>query len=232
MKAALLADIHANADALAAVLDAATREEVERYFILGDFVGYYYAATEMWAHLDRIAWSGIRGNHEDMLAQWRAGRNREAIRRRYGSGIEIASAELSDTAIETLLSLPDRRAVEIAGRHALLCHGSPWDPTAYVYPDAGPEIVDRLFGDEMDLVLFGHSHYPSLWRRNGRIAVNPGSVGQPRDRKGGACWALWNTETQDIALRREHYDVSKVVESCRRYDPDNDYLASILSERR
>lgn len=232
MKIGLLADIHANADALAAVVAAARRARVERFFIVGDFVGYYYSAVEMWRMLGALDWIGIRGNHEDMLADWRSARNREPIKRRYGSGIERASAELPADAIEALIGLPTSRVVEQLGRRALLCHGSPWDQEAYVYPDAGTDVVDRLFAAEADIVIFGHSHYAAAWRRGGRWAVNPGSVGQPRDRQGGACWAIWNTVTNEIELRREEYDPSGLVDMCRRIDPENEYLASILLERR
>jgi len=58
--------------------------------------------------------------------------------------------------------------------------------------------------------------------------INPGSVGQPRDRRPGACWALWNTETMKIELRREQYDRTALVEACRRIDPQLPFLVDVL----
>jgi hypothetical protein len=54
-------------------------------------------------------------------------------------------------------------------------------------------------------------------------------VGQPRDRKPGACWAIWDTQADTVVLRREPYDVSGITSECRRRDPDLPYLADVLA---
>jgi predicted phosphodiesterase len=135
VKVALLSDIHANEVALSATLQAAQSEGAEQLVCCGDFVGYYHAPDAMLDLLDRWHWQGIRGNHEDMLERWLGGKDREAIHARYGSGIAIA-ARMPKSAYERLLSLPQRRDLEIDGRRVLLCHGSAWDPDHYVYPTA------------------------------------------------------------------------------------------------
>jgi len=80
-------------------------------------------------------------------------------------------------------------------------------------------------------VVFGHTHYPVLWNVEGRMAVNPGSVGQPRDRIPGACWALWDTDTDEIHLRREMYDAGGLVAECRARDPHLNFIADVLTRR-
>ncbi|HEV8391393.1 MAG TPA: metallophosphoesterase family protein [Dongiaceae bacterium] len=230
MKIALLSDIHANEVALAATLEQARIAGAEQLLCCGDFVGYYHAPEAMLELLDGWSWQGIRGNHEDMLEHWLEGTDRDAVHRRYGSGIAIA-AGLPESARILLLGLPARLELTIDDRQILLCHGSAWDPNHYVYPDASEEERRRMAGGGQDLVVFGHSHYPVVWRIGRTIVVNPGSVGQPRDRKPGACWALWDTRTMEVTLQRTQFDTQTVAERARRIDPHLPYLADVLTRQ-
>jgi putative phosphoesterase len=230
MKVALLSDIHANEVALAATLEQARLQGARQLLCCGDFVGYYHAPETMLALLDEWTWLGIRGNHEAMLDRYLADVDRDAIHRRYGSGIAVA-AQLPEAARARLLGLPPRMELEIDGRRVLLCHGSAWDPDHYVYPDAPEEERRRMASGGEDLVVFGHSHYPALWRIGSTTVVNPGSVGQPRDRKPGACWALWDTRSMVVTLQRTPFDTVLVAERARRVDPHLPYLAEVLTRR-
>ena len=170
----------------------------------------------------------VRGNHEEMLRNWLAGQGQDDIRRRYGTGLAEAARCLTAQQIDDLLSLPLTRDLQIDGRRVLLCHGSPWDLNAYVYPDAADEVSRRMVAGGHDLVVFGHTHYPVVWELGSARVVNPGSVGQPRDRKPGVCWAIWDTQADTVVLRREPYDVSHLTAECCRRDPDLPYLADVL----
>ena len=228
MKIALLSDIHANEVALAAVLREAQVQGAEQLLCCGDFVGYYHAPDAMLALLDDWRWQGIRGNHEEMLGRWLGGMDRDAIHARYGSGLAMA-AQMPEPARARLLELPPRADIEIDGRKVLLCHGSAWDPDHYVYPDAPHEERQRMASGGQDLVVYGHSHYPVVWRIERTMVVNPGSVGQPRDRKPGSCWAIWDTRTMDVTLRRTLFDTRLVADRARRIDPHLPYLADVLT---
>jgi putative phosphoesterase len=230
VKVALLSDIHANEVALSAALQEARRLGAEQLLCCGDFVGYYHAPDAMLALLDDWQWHGIRGNHEDMLEHWLAGMHRDAIHARYGSGIATA-AQMPEPARARLLDLPAQRDLEIDGRRVLLCHGSAWDPDHYVYPDAPDEERRRMASGGQDLVVYGHSHYPVIWRVKRTIVVNPGSVGQPRDRKPGSCWALWDTRSMEVTLQRTIFDTRVVAERARRIDPHLSYLADVLTRQ-
>jgi putative phosphoesterase len=228
MKIALLADIHANGDALEVVLRAAKVAGVDRLFIAGDIVGYYYDVDRVLTLLDDWDCAMVRGNHESMLRDWCSGRGRELIHRKYGSGIELASTQLGDRRCEDLYSLPAAREVCVEDFRILICHGSPWDEELYIYPDAGPATRDRMLAGGQNMVVFGHTHFPVVWRSQRGVVVNPGSVGQQRDRKPGACWALWDLQTHEVELRREQYDTMRLVAECRQRDPHLPYLAEVL----
>lgn len=228
MKVALVSDIHGNAAALSAVLSAASSEGVSGLLCCGDYVGYYYDPGIVLDLLDGWQWHGVRGNHEDMLERWLAGVGREEVVARYGSGLAKA-ARMADERLSQLLSLPKVRALEVDGRRALVCHGAPWDGDAYVYPDAAPELWQRMAASGDDLVVYGHTHYPVVRQVGKTLVVNPGSVGQPRDRRPGACWALWDTDRMNVELRREVYDVDALVARCAVEDPALTSIAQVLT---
>ena len=61
--------------------------------------------------------------------------------------------------------------------------------------------------------------------------VNPGAVGQPRNRQPGAQWALLDTESQKIAHFCEQYDSSEVVMESKKRHPELPYLADVMVRR-
>ncbi|QID16977.1 metallophosphoesterase [Nitrogeniibacter mangrovi] len=133
----MIGDVHSNALALNTVLNAAAQERVDALLITGDLVGYYFSARAVINLLAPWEKFVVRGNHEEMLARLR----REPasggeIRRRYGSGLDIVLAQLSEREVDQLCNLPHPLSLELDGRKILLCHGSPEDLDRYVYPDS------------------------------------------------------------------------------------------------
>lgn len=229
MKLALLGDIHGNADALHAVLEAARGLGVEHLLVTGDLVGYYFAPARVLELLAPWRHHVVRGNHEDMLAEARAdSQAAEAIRKRYGPGIDVALAQLSSEQVEQLCTLPHPLMLDMDGCRILLCHGAPWDVDQYVYPDAAAELVERCGQQAADFVVLGHTHYPMLKALGGTKVVNPGSVGQQRNRQPGAHWALLDTATRELTFRVEPYDTAPLAQQCRQRYPQMPYLADVL----
>ncbi len=229
MKVGLLGDIHANAGALAAVLSAARELGVSRLLVTGDLVGYYFQPDTVLHQLADWPLSIVRGNHEEMLAIARIDAvARESIAQRYGSGIAVALERLSQAHLDWLCGLPHPVEVELEGCRILLCHGSPDKVDRYVYPDAPDVNVGPVAGQRVDLVVSGHTHYPMDRMVDGVRFVNPGSVGQPRNRQRGAHWAIFDTRTRHIQFRQEPYDQEALVAECRRRHPDLPYLAEVL----
>jgi putative phosphoesterase len=229
VKLALLGDIHGNDRALAAVLGAASDANVDRLLVTGDLVGYYFAPAQVLDLLSKWKCDVVSGNHEVMLAASRTDPAYLAtVEARYGSGVRIAMDQLDSRQLEELCALPHRLELEIDGVRILLCHGSPWDLDYYVYPDSAPEMLTRCVSGNFDLIVMGHTHYPMLKEMGKTLLVNPGSVGQPRNRKPGACWALFDTEDRTIELRRESYDSSDLVRECQMRHPELPYLSEVL----
>lgn len=230
MKIAVLSDIHGNYVALKAVLQDISRQGVQECFILGDMVGYYYHPAEvMWLLGESgLKLSMIRGNHERMMTKVLQGElTWKEISRKYGHGLQMAAQQLPKTVLQEILSLPDQRMEEREGVSFLLCHGAPSDMDRYIYPDAPMHQFD--FPDvRTDFVFLGHTHYP-LVRQGGRfLIVNPGSVGQARNRGGLASWCAVNLANNVITMQSTPYDVEAVLQECKRHDPNMPYLQDVL----
>ena len=229
MKIGVLADIHANLPALRATLSAARTAGVERLLIAGDLVGYYYWPAECFDLLAGWPHDMVVGNHEEMLrAVVDDVSALPPIRLRYGSGINVARETLG-ARIAPLLARPSTTRLTIDGREVLLCHGSPSDTDQYVYPDAPESVRREMAVTGAEFVFFGHTHYPVQWQIGYTVVANPGSVGQPRDRRPGAQWLLWDTTAATMVHRREPYDIDRVVRECAARDPGNPYLAAVLT---
>ena len=229
MKLALLGDVHGNHFALEAVLAAARKYGVEQLLITGDLVGYYFWPGEV---LELLApWSSVvvRGNHEDMLV---AARSDPAflsrVDARYGTGLRCAIEQLDAQQLDQLCALPHPLELDIDNCRILLCHGAPWDNDQYVYPDAQPAMLDRCAVQEFDLVVLGHTHYPMRHQIGKTLVVNSGSVGQPRNRKPGAHWAIFDTGDRSLQFHQEAYDSSVLVRECQQRQPELPYLADVL----
>ena len=153
----------------------------------------------------------------------------ESYIRQYGSGGNLALKTLSNEQFEWLNSLPQKLELILNGNSVLICHGSPWDNDYYIYPDANNDVIQRMKDTGFDLIFYGHTHYPIIWQDSDIIIVNPGSVGQPRDRIPGAAWAIWDTKTNKIEFMREKYNYDLVLDECKKYDSENIYLQEVLT---
>ena len=233
MRIALLGDIHGNSFALAAVLDAARAAHVEKLLITGDFVGYYFWPREVMDMLADWDIAAVRGNHEDMLVDaLKDSAFLKTINAAYGSGLSTAIETLTPAQLDWLCQLPHPRPFEFDGRSLLLCHGSPWDVNQYVYPDAKADLLERCAESGYDWVVMGHTHYPRVERVRKTVLVNPGSVGQPRNRIPAAHWALLDTVSQELLLMTAPYDVAPVVALAAKRHPERPYLGNVLLGKR
>ncbi|MFA4884230.1 MAG: metallophosphoesterase family protein [Candidatus Margulisiibacteriota bacterium] len=231
MKIAVLGDIHGNSLALKAVLNEIRNEGIDRLLIAGDLVGYYYHPDEVFVVLSDFDYEMVQGNHDEMLAAHSVwdDRQRAKYNSKYGSALKKAAEQLSNEQINVLQALPWRRELVIEGKKIILCHGSPLDRDEYIYPDAPENVFDRSVAQgEYDLVIMGHTHYPLLKKNKGVTFLNPGSVGQPRDGRPGASWAILNTTGLAVEFRLTQYDVGAVAAEARRNDPELPYLSQVL----
>lgn len=176
---AVLADIHGNALALAAVLQDIATRGIETIINLGDtFYGPLDPArTETMVR--QAGMLSISGNQDRILLDPPPGlEDTPTYRHTMGN--------LSKNALDWLKGLaPERRFVKNA---ILCCHGAPGDDCAYLMEDISSgspeqrpcsEIAEALMPETPALILCGHSHIQRAVGCAEFTAVNPGSVGLP-----------------------------------------------------
>jgi predicted phosphodiesterase len=205
---ALLYDIHGNLPALEAVIHDATAQGAEEFVLGGD-----YALTGAWPEqcvkaiekLNSVAF--IRGNTERWLEDPSDTPDDELLHR----AIDYCRRELGGKRTERLFDLPPTQAID----GALVCHAAPRDDMLTFMPSPTPADDELLVGTDEQLIFFGHSHLQfQREAEDGRLLVNPGSVGLPFDGDRRAAYALWRG-ARDVELRRVSYDSDGYVSQIR-----------------
>ncbi len=227
MRYLIVSDIHANIDALRAVLAHVRRKRWDRVLFLGDAVGYGAAPNQVMDWLrslgDRVL--SIRGNHDRVCA----GLDDATYFNRYArEAARWTLEQLTPANLAALRALP-RGPLEVEPGLAI-CHGSPFDEDAYLF--SGHDAVQSFAALPHAVILFGHTHIASAFtlveRSDGRMIqarllagrrlvldldpdvrylINPGSVGQPRDRDPRAAYAIYDSTRRRLYLYRVPYRV-------------------------
>ena len=228
VKLAVLSDIHANWYALESVITSEKFIGCEYCLFCGDAIGYYYQVDQVIDYLRLNVKYAVIGNHGRLFLK-NSNKLRESYKEKYGSGLEKA-LNISDTNYEWLVNLPKFLNMNINGKTIYLTHGSPLLGNGYVYPDSKNETIEAIFDLNFNIILFGHSHYQFVFQKNNQIIVNPGAVGQPRDKGGYAGWAIMDIQEKivNVEFQRNEYDVSKLLNDVNSIDPNNEYLSNIL----
>ena len=212
MKICLLSDIHGNYEALKECIREAKELGVKRFISLGDYVGYYYEPHKCIDLLLKINATCIRGNHENIFLDTKKDKKKlDFYVSKYGNGIKIALLKLKNKHIKFLKKLPKIKKINLDGKKAILCHGSPWSTDEYIYPNKFSIYKERLKKFDYDFIFLGHTHYQMEKKISKKIIINPGSVGQPRDGGNLAKWAILDTSNNKCFLKKTKFNREKVI---------------------
>lgn len=205
MRLAFISDVHANFEALDALSDVLAG--ADRIFCLGDMVGYYCQVNEAIDRLRQLGALCILGNHDNFLLNGCPPDAKPAVQ----FGIEQADLLISDSNRQWLGTLPLTWGIIVGGRSILLVHGSPWQPLeGYLYAD-NPQMA-RLDQFDYDMIVWGQTHRALQRLDRKPILLNPGSVGQSRDRRARACAMIVDTATMAVEIIECPYDSGPVME--------------------
>lgn len=181
MNIMVISDIHANHDALKVF--APELRNADLVLCLGDIVGYNAQVNEAIDALREIKnMITIMGNHDMFLLRGCPSNLPPKVQ----EGIQFADRTIRSDNRAWLSSLPVSWGGFIDGSLFYLVHGSPWSPFCdYMYQDS--PLLEQTERFEYDVLAFGQTHRSYLRQDKGPILINPGSIGQSRDRKGFAC---------------------------------------------
>ncbi|MEM1161499.1 MAG: metallophosphoesterase family protein [Pseudomonadota bacterium] len=179
MRFAAVADIHGNCLALEAVLADIAAQGIADVVNLGDLVSGPLEAARTADLLTTQDFLTIRGNHDRWLVEQDPGE--------MGVSDAAAHAELTPEHLAWIRSLP---ATAVFKDEVYLCHGTPASDTTYWLETVDAEaritrsprttVEEAAQGIAQSLILCGHTHIPRAVRlADGRMIVNPGSVGCP-----------------------------------------------------
>ena len=226
MRLAILTDIHANRAAFEAVLADVDLRRVDRIVILGDIVGYGPDPEWCCDKVQALQAAGaivVQGNHDAAITTPDPGMNVTALRL-----INWTRPRLSDDQKSWLAKLP---LTERLG-DLLFVHASANTPGDWIYVNSAQRAMGS-FRVVQDRVIFcGHVHVPALYScdvsgrvtaqrftrgaglpliRSRRWMTVVGSVGQPRDGRPLAAWALYDTTTNELTFHGQPYDVKATL---------------------
>ncbi len=225
MRYLILSDLHANLEALEAVLAAVPRSEVDRVVVLGDLVGYGASPNEVIERVDALAPEVlIRGNHDKVAAGLASP---DEFTELAAAAARWTQAALTAANRARLAALP--RGPQLVDEHLEACHGAPFDEDAYIldrldalrafetarrrvclFGHTHQAVVIALAGDRLDVTLPGGASAERVDLVEGvRYLINPGSVGQPRDGDPRAAYAVLDTAEWTVTLYRVAYPIEQ-----------------------
>lgn len=230
MRYAIISDIHSNLEALEAVLAEISALMVDEILCLGDIVGYNANPNEC---IDIVRRAGIRcimGNHDSRASGLEEPDNFTPLAR---EAVLWTRDRLTEGNKRFLRELPRELTVE----GFFLFHGSIHDTDRYIIDERDAMDNFEMLGSipgEPKTAFFGHTHVRvAVCLQRGKVflepdeelrlsawksyLINPGSVGQPRDREPSSSFLIYNTMDEKVTFHRVDYDIAatqdKIIEA-------------------
>lgn len=230
MRLLLLSDVHANLEALESCLNAAP--EYDAAVCLGDTVGYGASPNETIERVRALHPILVRGNHDRACCGLE---DLDLFNSVAATAALWTRQQLSRPNLDWLRALPAGPVAHAQWPGVCFVHGSPEDEDIYIASDIAA--AEALRAGNAALTFFGHTHIQGVFawqdgtvenptpmpsRIAGRLhatclkldakkryLINPGSVGQPRDRDRRAGFALLDTARHEVRLYRVPYDIQR-----------------------
>ncbi|MCB9880632.1 MAG: metallophosphoesterase family protein [Planctomycetes bacterium] len=245
MRYAILGDVHANKEALEAVLTHAQASGVQAYAQVGDVVGYGPDPAYCIDRLRELDCKICLGNHDAAVVRRLP---LDVFNPFAKMALEWTMFELKKAHRDFLSELPLQ--LDLPEIDGVIAHGSLYKPESFDYVRSLASAARSLEMQTSKLCFVGHSHQPclfvmyddgrcdllSIFKREGvyqipvdsseKLLVNVGSVGQPRDEDPRAAYVIYDTEDCTLQLIRVAYDIRVVQERIRQKG-----LPHVLAER-
>lgn len=239
MRYAIISDIHANLQALEAVLADISVQNIDSVLCLGDAVGYGTQPVEVLRIVRETVHVMLMGNHDAAVVDMM-----DTSDFSDGALLSIASTKplLDSSAIEYLESLPyGYTAPEFACAHANLAN-----PESFDYVQTIEDAVLSFKARSERLLFVGHTHAPAVFlldpegtcsKLSGdgfpvlhscRYLINPGSVGMPRTKDLRATYCIYDTVANKVSFRKVGYDVQAFRKKIEKDAKSSEQIAYVL----
>ena len=221
MRFGIIADIHANLEALTVALNVLEEEGVDQIICLGDVIGYNANPVECISLLREKEIPAIKGNHERYVI----GEKNQTLKGDTQKMIDWTREQLDEKLIRFIAEKMPNKMLHESG--FLITHGSPRNKDEYLLKlnsfVANLKLMESKYLD-VSICFHGHTHLPSIIGRGHIVQnaeedtlielfkgkqylINPGSVGQPRDRCPLTAFGLYDSDAFTFQFYRRSYDV-------------------------
>jgi predicted phosphodiesterase len=217
MRIALFGDIHANLEALDAVLGDASAQGCDHYICMGDVVGYNADPVGCLERVRSMDCPVVKGNHDEDAS---GSHSLDAMNPVAAAALMWTRARLSDEQRAWLRRLRMVRQVE----DFTVVHSTLDQPANWNYVTNKFDAMSNFSYQFTQVCFHGHTHVPRVFIKSTKVQeepaeslaieehakyfVNVGSVGQPRDGDWRACYAIYDLEHHLVVFRRVEYDLA------------------------
>ncbi len=226
MKYAIISDIHSNLEALRRVLEEIDKLGVDRIICLGDIVGYGANPNECVEIIRERKIESIMGNHDIVACGGKEPFDFNPVAR---DAVLWTRAALTAENRKFLHNLPEAREMD----GFLIVHGAISDSDLYVFSEYDAFSEFKLM-KKWNICFFGHTHVRAYYiflgddvcclsdyefkiEPEAKYLINPGSVGQPRDRDPRSSFLVYDSEEAIVSFIRQEYDIElakkKIIKS-------------------
>lgn len=224
MRYLVFSDIHGNLEAFTALLEFIQTKKIDHYLFLGDLVGYGANPNEAVETIQGLRpLSIIRGNHDKAVCDLNS---IESFNPLAATAILWTKRKIQKEKCQFLCNL--KRGPLVIHDSLTVFHGAPFDEDYYIFGEF--DAVEAFYYLNTPLNFFGHTHFPVVFRKKENIVegsflfgddvsleieediqylINPGSIGQPRDRDPRASCAIYDSEEKKIVFHRIPYNISE-----------------------
>lgn len=216
MRFAIFSDIHANLEALEAVLRDAESQKCTHYVCLGDVVGYNANPHDCVARIQEMDCPIVKGNHDEQASLTESSRDFNELAE---SAIEWTRDHLTEKDKQWLRELRLQRQV----RDFTIVHATLDTPEQWGYVFNNLDAAASFTYQHTTVCFFGHTHVPMAFIRDDGVQrtrvdqlriemtkkyfINVGSVGQPRDGDWRSAYCILDVENECVEQRRVKYEI-------------------------
>jgi len=224
MRYLIFTDIHGNLEAFLVFLKFAQKYKIDHYLFLGDLVGYGASPNEIIQKIRGLKpISTIRGNHDKAVCEIDTVQTFNPIA---ASAIHWTRQNILKKNLTYLARL--KKGLIVINDEISICHGAPFDEDHYIFGEF--DAAEAFLHVKTPICFFGHTHFPFVYtekdhfvegtfltgnsneikiEKGTKYLINPGSIGQPRDRNPRAACAIYDSKSKKIKFFRLEYDIGE-----------------------
>lgn len=230
MRYLIFSDLHGNIEAFNSLKGFLARQSIDHFICLGDLAGYGASPNEIIQQVRSLSpLSVIRGNHDKAVCDPESLSSFNPIA---AAAIHWTRDNLTEENRRYLSELPSGPLKVENG--ITIFHGAPFDEDYYIFGEF--DAAEAFLHLDTPINFFGHTHFPYVYSETDHLVqghyltggktkiklkqgtnylINPGSVGQPRDRNTRSSCAVYDSEKQIISLHRLQYDIQSAQKKIR-----------------